>query len=529
MTKDPLPDSLRNLIASIEETETLTPLRIKAAIVDAKVTPDDLMHWATFDHPTTDSYGRHLVWDGGSFEIMVMSWKPGDYSAIHDHGHTVWGAVQVFGPAEHAVFAADEERLVTVSRIRLSPGDVLPVGHRLVHQMGNPSDSRFMSLHVYGNGDRTNAITADSQVFDLTRGEVLRTDGGVFYSLPDEAITRREPCIAPNFHTWLFDSLQCIQRRRCAGQGIDDLLDQLADPARWELLASDLRSLIDDKGHVTDSRHWRWLRSVLTEAATFQAEFDGTASSADIWNTYASYYDHVIGTTNSYIPRYLKHVFERYDIKASEASFLDVGCGTGWLETELVGQLKMDPAKLLGVDPSPAMLSVARTRTTVRQAGLLEIGTGFDTVDVSFSNSFQYLPHQDLATAVQKLFAVTKPGGLCIGELISQDHIRWYPNVVFSEDGLVVSLRAPTLVEKNGFTYQESEIINVSRIDRLRVTHEGIHRRFVASPHRVGKIFRNTFGEDVRVFDAVSFEEIPEASQTCTSTRYVVCARRPTV
>ena len=478
MSSDRLPDSLRNLIASINETDNLTPLGIKAALVNAKVRPDDLVPWAKYDHPPADSYGRHLVWDGGSFEIMVMSWEPGDYSAIHDHGHTVWGAVQVFGEAEHAVFAADEERLITVNRKRLTSGDVLAVGHQLVHQMGNPSDSRFMSLHVYGNGNRTSAITADARVFDLTRGEVLRTDGGVFYSLPDEAINRREPCVAPNFHTWLFDLLQCIRRRGCDGKNIDKLLDQLSDSSRWESLASDLRSIIDDKGHVTDSRYWRWLRSVLTEAATIQAEADSTASSNDLWNTYASYYDHVIGTTNSYIPRYLRHVFQRYGIKASETSFLDVGCGTGWLETELVRQLEMDPAKLLAVDPSPAMLSVARTRTNVRQAGLLEIGKGFDTVDVSFSNSFQYLPHQDLATAVENLFAVTKPGGLCIGELISQDHIRWYPNVVFSEDGLVVSLRAPTLVEKNGYTYQESEIINVSRIDRLRVTHEGVHRRF---------------------------------------------------
>ena len=324
--------------------------------------------------------------------------------------------------------------------------------------------------------------------------------------------------------------LQRIRRNRRAGLETAELLDQLSDPARWDLLASDLRAIIDENGHVTDSRYWHWLRGLLTEAAALQDEVDRlverSGQDSDVWRTYASYYDHVIGTTNSYIPRYLKQVFERYGVDPSAASFLDVGCGTGWLEEQLLRRFEMDPEKVLGVDPSPAMLAVARTRTQVRHGGLLEVGTGFDPVDVSFSNSLQYLPHEDLETAVENLYVVTKPGGLCVGEFISQDHIRWYPNVVFSENGLVVSLRSPTLVEKGSYTYQESEIINVSRIDGLRITHEGVHRRFVISPRRAAEVFRQTFGDDVQVFDAVSCEEISDLSQTCKSTRYVVCARR---
>ena len=124
------------------------------------------------------------------------------------------------------------------------------------------------------------------------------------------------------------------------------------------------------------------------------------------------------------------------------------------------------------------------------------------------------------------MFAATKPGGLCVGEFVSQDHIRWYPNVVVSEDGLVISLRTPSLLERGGYTYQESEIINVSRLDKMRVTHEGVHRRFMMSPRRIRDVFRGYFGGEIRMFDAMTFDEIPESSETCASTRYLICVRR---
>ncbi|MBK8652429.1 MAG: hypothetical protein IPN20_00430 [Haliscomenobacter sp.] len=54
--------------------------------------PGRITPWADFDHPDADSYGRKMAYKGPNFEIMVMSWKPGDFSSIHDHGHTQWGS-----------------------------------------------------------------------------------------------------------------------------------------------------------------------------------------------------------------------------------------------------------------------------------------------------------------------------------------------------------------------------------------------------------------------------------------------------
>ena len=145
-----LPPSLHRLIHSIQNQSTLTPEIARQCIIEANIHRDDLLPWADFDHPIADSYGRKLVYDGGYFEVMVMSWAPGDFSAIHDHGGTQWGAVQCFGAAEHFVYTFEDNLLRTKAKNNYFPGSVKTVDRHLIHQMGNPGNSCFLSLHLYG-------------------------------------------------------------------------------------------------------------------------------------------------------------------------------------------------------------------------------------------------------------------------------------------------------------------------------------------------------------------------------------------
>ncbi len=530
MKSIPLPPSLQKIVEGIQQADALTPVVAKSIVVGAAVKPEDLTPWADFDHPPTDSYGRKLVYDGGFFEIMVMSWRPGDVSAIHDHGYTQWGAVQVFGPAEHAVFLVEPESITTVSRNRLSPGRVLAVNHELVHQMGNPGDSEFLTLHLYGSPTRTASVTADARVIDLSRQEIQYTDGGVFYALPPEAIKRREPSAPPGFSTWLFDIVQRLRRELAGGGELSETIGRLTDRSNWPVLKGELLENTDENGHIIDSRYWKMLLENLRAAATIQQEvidlYQAGDQEADPWRTYARLYDHVIGTTNSYIPRYLGKVLSHFEIDPTAVSFLDIGCGTGWLQEELVRRFHVNRAAILGVDPSQAMLELAQERSPVAQAALPELDIQGGPFDIVFCNSYQYMRHEDLQQAIRRVLDLTKVGGLCISEFITQDHIRWYPNVVFSEGDMVVSLRNPSLHERGGFTYQHSEIFNISRLGPLRVTHEGVHKRFLVSPGRLYKLFQQHSPGSISLFDAHTFEPLSPGIETCPSTRFVICVRR---
>ena len=75
--------SLQRLIDTLSRSaHSLPQLKFKELVVNCQITSQALMPWADFDHPVADSYGRQLVHHGGHFEVMVMSWLPGDCSAI---------------------------------------------------------------------------------------------------------------------------------------------------------------------------------------------------------------------------------------------------------------------------------------------------------------------------------------------------------------------------------------------------------------------------------------------------------------
>mgnify|MGYP001800349453 CR=1 FL=1 len=186
------PNSLQRLIRTLQSSPLLTASQIAEIMREVSISDQDLLPWADFTHSCTDSYGRKLVFHGGHFEIMVMSWLPGDFSAIHDHGATEWGAVQCFSAAEHTIYSFADGLLANPMSAPYTAGMVREVDHHLIHQMGNASDQPFLSLHVYGCAQAIDSITGNARVFDLLEGTVQYTDGGVFFCLPETQINQRD-------------------------------------------------------------------------------------------------------------------------------------------------------------------------------------------------------------------------------------------------------------------------------------------------------------------------------------------------
>jgi len=111
---------------------------------------------------------------------------------------------------------------------------------------------------------------------------------------------------------------------------------------------------------------------------------------------------------------------------------------------------------------------------------------------------------------------------------ITPDHIRSYPHVMHSSSGNVLSLRDPVLIEQDDYTFQQSEILNVSRSNgRLRITNEGKHRRFLPPMRRLRQEFAKSFKGKVDTYDAVTLNPIGPEADTCPSTRYLIVAQKP--
>ena len=209
--------SVENLVKALESLEQFTPENVHWVVSECDLGVEDLEDWIDYDYPVSDSYGRKMVHDGGFFEVMVMCWRPGDYSAIHDHGKAEFGAVKIFGDVEHAIFELEEQKFTTISRKRVKSGTTLKVTPSLIHQMGNPGKSNFFTLHVYGNVGLDGGITSEARIFDYSRNELLFVNGGVFYLLPESEIVYRKKLPKTDYTTRARDLIEASKRAKAMG------------------------------------------------------------------------------------------------------------------------------------------------------------------------------------------------------------------------------------------------------------------------------------------------------------------------
>ncbi|MEL7121211.1 MAG: methyltransferase domain-containing protein [Bacteroidota bacterium] len=536
---DELPRALHYIADQLSQKRNLKPAEMRTIVLDAGVQLQDIEAWADFDHPIEDSYGRKLVFKGDHFEIMVMSWCPGDFSSIHDHGHTQWGCVQVFGPAEHATFRYNEDQITTLARWTMHSGEAIGVHHNLVHQMGNSSDQNFLSLHVYGLAENINNVTDDARVFDLEKKEIHRIDGGVFFALPSNEINLIEEGPEPDFPTRLRYMTELVKRlKKMEDNGIQspnrtlkESKEQFVDANSINKLIEDLKNTIDEAGHHTNSIFWRILNWELKEAAILQKELTSEDDTADSFHKYAEMYDSIIcqPCMDNFMKGYLKFFVKEKNINLSEKDIISVGCGTGKVEAFMIEELGANRQKLFGMDISPAMVNEAKRRINADVGDVLTLDPDVKLWDIAYSglNVFHYINHKLLKESIEKTAAIVKRGGYFIGDFITPDHIRWYPNVLISNDQKTISLRTPELIEENGSVFQRSEIINITNQEgEMVINYAGKHKRFLPPMVRMRYYFKKAFGGSVELYDAHSLEVVPEWADSCQSTRYIIIAQK---
>ncbi len=115
-----------------------------------------------------DNYQTHLVHaePDGSFSIVVMVWRPGQRTPVHDH--LTWCVTAVLlGTEYEEVFADRGDHLEPVARHVNPPGTVsgfAPPGD--IHRVSNAGDTVAVSMHVYGT-DITRVGSSIRRAYDL--------------------------------------------------------------------------------------------------------------------------------------------------------------------------------------------------------------------------------------------------------------------------------------------------------------------------------------------------------------------------
>jgi cysteine dioxygenase len=122
---------------------------VNAWLQEADVTDDDLRPYLGFKPGT---YARHRVFRGEFAELLVLCWRPGQRTPIHDHNGS-HGAVRVCeGVMWETMFALDDaSKLYYRSAREWNSGQITGADVPDIHQLGNPevSGQNLVTLHLY--------------------------------------------------------------------------------------------------------------------------------------------------------------------------------------------------------------------------------------------------------------------------------------------------------------------------------------------------------------------------------------------
>jgi cysteine dioxygenase len=150
MNNDPTRFSLADLARLLKRSVSTMPrLRVINAIRKVIITDREIAEHARF---SDYRYSRNLVLGESSFEILIICWKSGQRSLIHDHGGS-FGIVKVFcGTLTESLFVAAPNGMIKPKgSTEYRVGDVQIEDPSTIHQVSNlqPESHDAVSLHVY--------------------------------------------------------------------------------------------------------------------------------------------------------------------------------------------------------------------------------------------------------------------------------------------------------------------------------------------------------------------------------------------
>ena len=132
---------------------------VHRVVARLRVTPEEL---ARYQHWSDERYTRTRFYGGERFEILVLCWKEGQTSPIHDHAQSICTMVVLEGAAVTSLYDVVDtgggfaapfagKALVPEGTSALEAGSITTVYGGDIHRVGNPlgSGHRLMTIHFY--------------------------------------------------------------------------------------------------------------------------------------------------------------------------------------------------------------------------------------------------------------------------------------------------------------------------------------------------------------------------------------------
>jgi len=149
----PLSRLATGMEATLAQSARMVAAHVAASLPDTATLLAGLPPGALDGDP--DTYTRHLVHADPyeRFSVMVLVWRPGQFSPVH--GHRTWCAYRVLRGTmaeRHYRWNPQCRTATQVNAVTREAGDTfsVPAGLQHIHALGNASDAIAVSLHIYG-------------------------------------------------------------------------------------------------------------------------------------------------------------------------------------------------------------------------------------------------------------------------------------------------------------------------------------------------------------------------------------------
>ena len=141
---------IESFLAKLNRFENRVPLEeLTRAMNELDITIDDVCEYVEFD---PQRYRRNLMYNGRGFQALVLCWRNGQRSPIHDHIGSTCGVRVLKGVMTETIFEHAPNGMIYASSSRELPeGFVCGSQDDEIHQVSNlqGNDEDLLTLHIY--------------------------------------------------------------------------------------------------------------------------------------------------------------------------------------------------------------------------------------------------------------------------------------------------------------------------------------------------------------------------------------------
>src|SRR5947209_15344556 len=145
-----MPKAIESIFAGLDRAAAQLPLRvIMDWLGEASLTAQELASYMVF---SPERYVRNRLHDGPAYQALVLCWRNGQRSPIHNHRGSHCGVKVLRGVATETAFTrAPNGLIVPVGSRDLPPGHTCASADEDIHQVSNlqAGGADLVTLHVY--------------------------------------------------------------------------------------------------------------------------------------------------------------------------------------------------------------------------------------------------------------------------------------------------------------------------------------------------------------------------------------------